>query len=120
MKEDKELIVKIRAREWTMGNGQCHECCGTKDGFNGHSLSYNKFDMGHEKGCSIGEILEAFGEEVLWKRESKCISVVCSKCGADLMQEGSIKNYFECSNCGNDLLFGTKREFEEIKELIEE
>ncbi len=97
----KELIKKIREDEWTMGNGQCGVCCGTKDGFNGHSNSYNEFEMGHKEGCYKGEMLEYLGEKVLWQRKSEIDKRMCSKCGKDLEHPKNAPKF--CEDCGVQL-----------------
>ena len=113
----KEIIEKLRAKEWEAGNGQCRDCWGTKDGFNSGWGTYNKYEMGHEKDCVVAMTLEHLGEKVLRKRLSKCISAVCSRCGADLKDDNTWMDDFKCVKCGNNLFInGVNKTFEEIIE----
>lgn len=58
-------VAHLRKNEWTMGNGQCHVCCG-KDPDNG----WWTHEVGHEPGCSLAEALESLGQEVEWEHDN--------------------------------------------------
>ena len=109
-----KLIINIRKKEWSMGNGQCPECCGLEAGFNGHLGSYNPFDCGHSKDCSIANSLTLLGEDVLYTKPSKCIKVVCMHCNKDITNDLINKYKFTCPHCGEDLFFKLKCTYEEI------
>ena len=52
--------------EWSMGNGQCPECCGLHAGwladyFPGIGPRYTKKDIGHKRGCGLAAALVALG-----------------------------------------------------------
>ena len=57
----------LRRKEWSMGNGQCPECCGM-----GEMIAANwKFhgmpaEYGHKDGCEFAKALEELGEQAVW------------------------------------------------------
>ena len=60
-----KTIQWLRKDEWTMGNGQCPDCCGCKPGgWVGHPCVPTSDYEGHEKGCPRAESLEELGEKV--------------------------------------------------------
>ena len=77
------FFIKLRENEWSMGNGQCSECCGVAPTFydlqaegevqDGQivrgSLGKLKYqeDVGHELKCATGIVLEDLGYKVIWK-----------------------------------------------------
>jgi hypothetical protein len=67
---DIEKVLKhIQKDEWSMGNGQCRECCGVHAGWYGHPLHMEKESIGHEPGCQTGESVRELGGETLFKGE---------------------------------------------------
>lgn len=62
----------LRAREWTMGNGQCHDCCGLKPGawfgrLHPHPSAPTKEHEGHYRKCKLAAALESLGEDVVYR-----------------------------------------------------
>lgn len=51
-----------RDKEWSMGNGQCPECCGVPESWFGQPLHLNPESIGHNKDCPLAEVLFALGE----------------------------------------------------------
>jgi len=52
--------------EWTMGNGQCHVCCGLGESF---VYGVNQgTEWGHEKGCSLAKAIKSLGGNPFYKR----------------------------------------------------
>lgn len=66
-----DAIKYLRAREWTMGNGQCHECCGVHEGWHGHPCHMTPETIGHQPDCSLAAALTALGEKPLMLGEFK-------------------------------------------------
>ena len=40
-------------KEWSMGNGQCPECCGVPPSWYGHPCHRKASSIGHERKCSL-------------------------------------------------------------------
>lgn len=85
-----KTIEYLRKKEWSMGNGQCPDCCGLSDKLkrwywytdyqictdymNPHSDKVKNFDewnkeypqdlSAHKVGCILAECLEELGEKV--------------------------------------------------------
>lgn len=66
-----KTIEFLRRDEWTMGNGQCGECCGLGTGFLHGSFGGHEDvgRIGHRPACALALSLEELGEEVLWMGE---------------------------------------------------
>ena len=61
----------LRKREWSMGNGQCPDCCGVPESWHGHPCHMTAETIGHEAGCSLSKALRAMGERPLMKGKFK-------------------------------------------------
>lgn len=61
----------LLAMEWSMGNGQCPECCGVPADWLGHPCYKNADSLGHEKDCKLAAALVDVGEEPLMIRQSR-------------------------------------------------
>ena len=61
----------LKEREWSMGNGQCPECCGCPADWLGHPLHLNGDDLGHDKDCKLALSLVELGETPLFKGDMK-------------------------------------------------
>ncbi len=66
-----DAIKFLRDKEWSMGNGQCPECCGVPESWIGHPLYLDATRVGHRKGCSLAKALAALGEVPLMVGQSK-------------------------------------------------
>lgn len=55
-------IKFLRDREWTAGNGQCHECLGVSDKWYGDIRYTNASSIGHHADCKIALALHNLGE----------------------------------------------------------
>lgn len=60
-----KTIRFLRKDEWTMGNGQCHECCGQKP-----RAKWWTDKVGHRKDCMLAMALEELGQKVTWEHEN--------------------------------------------------
>lgn len=58
-------LAFLRKDEWTMGNGQCHVCCGCKP-----RRGWWTETVGHERGCKLAKAIEALGGKVVWSHEN--------------------------------------------------
>jgi len=58
-------IKFLRSKEWTMGNGQCHECYGHKPR-NGWWTD----TVGHAPTCKLAKSIETLGGKVVWERKN--------------------------------------------------
>ena len=65
----KKTIKYLRDKEWTMGNGQCDDCCGTDPNMI-WGLGRDK-RSGHEKDCPAAKCLEELGEKVFYKGDKR-------------------------------------------------
>jgi len=62
----------LTKKEWTMGNGQCYECCGLKPGFGAGSASPATADeTGHTKKCKFAKMLVELGFTVHYIKKGK-------------------------------------------------
>lgn len=59
----------LRKREWSMGNGQCPDCCGVPPDWLGHPLHETPETIGHKLGCQLAEALADAGERVVYLGE---------------------------------------------------
>lgn len=57
----------LKEREWSMGNGQCPDCCGCPADWLGHPLYLTGEKLGHKKDCKIAIALVELGEKPLFK-----------------------------------------------------
>ncbi len=64
----KEALESLLKYEWSMGNGQCHLCCGTAKNF---YPQYDYEDIGHEKSCGIGLAIRELGGSTYFVGELK-------------------------------------------------
>ena len=63
MDEANTALKYLQEGEWTMGNGQCGECCGNKPRARWHTDT-----VGHRQGCKKAKAIEALGGKVVWER----------------------------------------------------
>ena len=56
-----KTIEFLRAKEWSMGNGQCPECCGAHQGWLGHPLHLDASGIGHKADCPLAASLRELG-----------------------------------------------------------
>jgi hypothetical protein len=61
----REAAKYLRNREWSMGNGQCPECCGVPEGWYGHPLYMAPNSIGHKSECVLAAALRELGETPL-------------------------------------------------------
>lgn len=52
-------------KEWSMGNGQCPECCGVPASWHGHPLYLTTENIGHKKGCKLAAAIRSAGGKPL-------------------------------------------------------
>jgi len=57
-----KAIDYLRGKEWSMGNGQCPECCGVPPDWHGHIVHLTGDTIGHEKKCPLASVLRDLGE----------------------------------------------------------
>lgn len=63
---DKDRVINVlRSIEWSMGNGQCHTCFGSKP-----RAGWWTETVGHKKSCSIALVLKALGQRVVWEHDN--------------------------------------------------
>ena len=60
-------IKYLKEKEWSMGNGQCPECCGAPEKWFGHPCYMTPDTIGHEKDCELAASLKDLGETPLMK-----------------------------------------------------
>ena len=53
-------------REWSMGNGQCPDCCGVPKSWLGHPLYLDGSGIGHEPKCSLAAAIAGAGGKPLY------------------------------------------------------
>lgn len=61
----------LKKSEWSMGNGQCPECCGVSAKWFGHSLHTTAGSIGHQKKCALAKALRAVGVRPLMMGDFK-------------------------------------------------
>jgi len=64
-------INYLQNKEWSMGNGQCPECCGVSPGWLGHPLHLTPETVGHKKNCPLAAALEESGVVVVREGQYK-------------------------------------------------
>ena len=57
----------LKSREWSMGNGQCPDCCGVPASWHGHPLYMTAEKIGHQAECNLAVALLQLGETPLMK-----------------------------------------------------
>lgn len=62
-----EAAKYLKKREWSMGNGQCPDCCGVPASWYGHPLHMKTNSIGHEAACTLAAALRGLGESPLMK-----------------------------------------------------
>jgi hypothetical protein len=58
-------------KQWSMGNGQCPECCGVPENWLGHPCHLDSSNLGHKKNCPLAKALEDVGVKPLYVGQSK-------------------------------------------------
>lgn len=61
----------LLAKEWSMGNGQCPECCGVPEDWIGHPCHLDSTKIGHEPDCELAAAIKDAGGAPLMMGESK-------------------------------------------------
>jgi len=56
-------------KEWSMGNGQCGDCCGAHRGWYNHPCYMETSSIGHKLDCGAGLSIRELGGETLFKGE---------------------------------------------------
>lgn len=67
----KTTLKYLLDKEWSMGNGQCPECCGVSEKWLGHFNHLDSTKLGHEKDCVIADMLIEHGIKPLFIGKSK-------------------------------------------------
>lgn len=65
------ILSNLQRHEWTMGNGQCRECCGVPPKWYGYSCYMEKERIGHSLNCSVGFNIRELGGITWFKGEFK-------------------------------------------------
>lgn len=55
----------LKGKEWSMGNGQCPECCGVPESWHGHPCHLTAKNIGHRKNCGLAAALLELGDTPL-------------------------------------------------------
>jgi len=66
-----KTIEYLRKKEWSMGNGQCPECCGVPKSWHGHPCYMKADSIGHKKDCGLALSLKDLGEKPVMRGEYK-------------------------------------------------
>lgn len=66
-----DTIQYLKNREWSMGNGQCPECCGCPESWLGHPCHLDSKSLGHKKDCILAKMMEEHGLSPLYIGDSK-------------------------------------------------
>lgn len=61
----------LTSKEWSMGNGQCPECCGVHAGWHGHPLYLTTENIGHKTKCPLAESIKELGGTALMQGEMR-------------------------------------------------
>ena len=48
----------LQDKEWSMGNGQCPECCGVPESWHGHLLYPTSENIGHKADCILAAAIK--------------------------------------------------------------
>jgi len=62
----KTTIEYFFKREWSMGNGQCPDCCGSPPDWIGHPCHPTAKTIGHEKDCPLAACLKELGDKPIF------------------------------------------------------
>jgi len=63
-----KTVAFLRKKEWSMGNGQCNECCGNEPGkWAPHPCVPTKEHEGHYPPCPLAEALKELEESVIYR-----------------------------------------------------
>lgn len=52
-----DAVEYLKKQEWSMGNGQCPECCGVSSKWLGHPLHLDSSTIGHKSSCGMAASL---------------------------------------------------------------
>lgn len=60
------LAIKyLKQKEWSMGNGQCPDCCGHKP-----RIGWWTDTVGHTLNCKLAKALSSLKVKVVWERKN--------------------------------------------------
>lgn len=62
----KDRLIKLRQKEWSVGNGQCPVCRGVNEAWHGHPLYTDSGKIGHRTGCHLAADIKELGETPLY------------------------------------------------------
>jgi hypothetical protein len=65
------ILKYLRQREWSMGNGQCPDCCGVGEDWIGDMMFLDGSGVGHKRGCKLAQAIHEAGGTPLMVGESK-------------------------------------------------
>ncbi len=51
----------FKDKEWSMGNGQCPDCCGVPKDWLGHPNYLTSKNIGHKHSCKLAQCLKELG-----------------------------------------------------------
>jgi hypothetical protein len=57
----------LREKEYSMGNGQCPECCGVPPSWHGHPCHPTPQSIGHKRNCPLAAAIMEQGGSVLFQ-----------------------------------------------------
>jgi hypothetical protein len=68
----RRTLAYLKKKEWSMGNGQCPECCGMNPGIwyssiRPHPVALTPGHEGHIRGCELAEAIEEVGGVVKFR-----------------------------------------------------
>jgi len=66
-----KTLEYLLQREWSMGNGQCPDCCGVPEGWLGHPCHRRPESLGHQSDCPLALALHAEGYNPLFQGGSQ-------------------------------------------------
>jgi len=58
-------VKYLKDKEWSMGNGQCPECCGVPESWYGHPCHLKAETIGHKADCPLAASLRDLGDTPL-------------------------------------------------------
>ena len=62
----------LTKKEWSMGNGQCYECCGLGPNFaKGMMNEPLPEETGHKRNCKFAKMLGELGFDVLYSKQTQ-------------------------------------------------
>jgi hypothetical protein len=78
MKISEETERYLRRKQWSMGNGQCEECCGLRPDKEWHywnpvtkEVRYEYDQMGHDKKCRFAKLMKELGIDVVYAERKR-------------------------------------------------